>query len=84
MNRADQIFLSSVQALEKGFVATNGGWNREKAAALLDAMKAHARPVLPISTQTDEVFIAILDILSSLEEAEPRYVPMWAKELLAG
>ena len=84
MNRADQITLSCVQALEKGFVPSSGGWSKKKAADLLDAMKVRAKPALPVSTQPDEVFAAILDILAGMEDAEPRYVPKWAKQLLAG
>ncbi len=84
MNRADQIKLSCVQALEKGLIPTDGGWNKKKAAALLTAIQDRPKHKLPISTQTDEVFDAILDILASLEDAEPKYVPKWAKQLMAG
>ena len=84
MNRADQITLSCVQALEKGYIPTDGGWSKKKATDLLNVIKVRTRPALPISTQPDEVFAAILDILAGLEDAEPRYVPKWAKQLLAG
>jgi len=84
MNRADQICLSCVQALEKGLVPVAGGWSKSKAAALLNAISERTRPSLPVSTQPDEVFEAILDILAGLEGAELRYVPSWAKKLLAG
>lgn len=84
MNRADQIRLSCVQALEKGFIPTKGGWSKKRAADLLGAIREHPKPVLPASTQPAEVYEAILDILVSLEDAEPKYVPKWAKELLAG
>lgn len=84
MNRSDQIRLSCVQALEKGFVPTTGGWSRSKANDLLAAIKERAKPALPVSTQPAEVYEAILDILVSLEDAEKKYVPKWAMQLLAG
>lgn len=84
MNRADQIKLSCVQAIEKGMVPLAGGWNRDKAAALLAAIRERAKPVLPVSTQPAEVYESILEILSDLEDAEPRYVPSWARQLLVG
>lgn len=84
MNRADQILLSCVHALEKGLVSTAGGWNRDKAAALLTAMRERPKHGLPVSTQPAEVYEAILDILASLEDVEPRYVPNWANQMLAG
>ncbi len=83
MNRADQIRLSCVQAMEKGIVPITGGWNCENAAALLTAIQDRPRQSLPVSTQPKEVYDAILDILISLEGAEPIYVPKWAKQLLA-
>ena len=84
MNRADQICLTCVQALEKGLIPISGGWNKSKAAALLSAMEERQTHALPVSTQPAEVFDAIVGILAGLEGAEPRYVPMWARELLAG
>ena len=84
MNREDQIRLSCVQALEKGIVPAAGGWSREKAAALLERIVERPRNNLPVSTQPTEVFAAIFELLVSLEGAEPRYVPAWAKQLLAG
>ncbi len=84
MNRADQICLVCVQALEKGLIPAVGGWNKSKAAALLSAIQEKPIHTLPVSTQPAEVFEAIVDILAGLEGAEPRYVPRWAKELLAG
>jgi hypothetical protein len=60
------------------------GWSKKKAAAMLDAIQARTRPALPVSTQPEEIFEAIVDILAGLEDAEPKYVPRWAKELLAG
>jgi hypothetical protein len=84
MNRADQICLTCVQALEKGLIPVAGGWNKSKAAALLSAIQARQMHTLPICTQPAEVFDAIVDILAGLEGAEPRYVPRWAREMLAG
>ena len=84
MNREDQIRLTCVQAIEKGLVPLTGGWSREKAAALLTALKDRPKANLPASTQPTEVYDIILDILADLEDAEPRYVPKWAKALLAG
>ncbi len=84
MNREDQIRLSCVQALERGIVPANGGWSKEKAAALLTRLMERPRNNLPVSTQPAEVFDAICDMLLSLEGAEPRYVPAWARQLLAG
>lgn len=40
MNRADQICLTCVQALEKGLIPVAGGWNKSKAAALLNAIQS--------------------------------------------
>lgn len=84
MNRADQICLTCVHALEKGLIPISGGWNKTKAAALLNAIQERPMHTLPVSTQPAEVFDAIVDILAGLEGAEPRYVPRWARELLAG
>ena len=82
MNRADQITLSCVHALEKGLIPTAGGWNKKKAAELLAAIQDRPKNHLPPSTQPGEVFEAIVDILATLEDAEPKYVPKWAMQLL--
>jgi hypothetical protein len=84
MNRTDQICLTCVQALEKGYIPASGGWSISKATSLLNAIQERHMHTLPISTQPAEVFEAIVDILAGLEDAEPRYVPRWARELLAG
>lgn len=83
MNRNDKIILASVQALEKGLIPVSAGWDAEKAFALYSAMQARTKSSLPDGASADDVHELIGDILVSLEDAEPKYVPKWARPLLA-
>ena len=82
MNRADQIKLACVNAMERGLVTIDGVWDRERATAMLAIIQDRPKQKLPPSTKSDEIYRAVQEIISSLEDAEPEYVPKWAKQLV--
>lgn len=81
--KPDMMMLKCVQALEKGMIPAYPGWNEAKTQALYNAMSSRPKLSLPADATSDTVYEIIRDILISLEDAEAKYVPRWAKPLLS-